>query len=92
VSTVLMRHPGLPPEQEIEVDEAALPHYTGAGWQQVPAKELEARAARKAKADAEARAAAEGDVAAAEPEPAEPTTERPARTRAKAHEKNAEEN
>lgn len=92
-----MRHPSLPADQEIEVDRAALPHYTGSGWQQVPAEELEARAARKAKADAEARAAedADAEVTADEPEqpePAEQPTEKPARSRVKANEKKTEEN
>jgi hypothetical protein len=94
VSTVILRHPTLPDAQEIEVDAAALPHYTGAGWQQVPAEELEQRAALKAQAQAEA--AATEEAATAEPEdqpdetePAEPTT-RPARSR-RAHEKKAEE-
>jgi hypothetical protein len=108
VSTVLLRHPSLPADQEIEVDRAALPHYVGSGWQQVPAEELEARQALQAKADAEARAAeqdAEADQAEAPardaepeaaPEPADepsepPTTERPARSRAKAPEKKTEE-
>jgi hypothetical protein len=100
--TVILRHPTLPEHQEIEVPRDALPHYTAAGWQQVPAEELEKRAALKAQAEVEARAAEEtaepgqaGDLESAdEPEqaePAEPTT-RPARSRAKAPEKKTEEN
>ncbi|MGW0579635.1 hypothetical protein ACWD25_27550 [Streptomyces sp. NPDC002920] len=61
MSTVLMRHPTLPPEQEIEVDEQAVPHYANAGWLHVPAEELDARAAAAAKAAAEQAAAAEGE-------------------------------
>jgi hypothetical protein len=95
VSTVVLRHPTLPSAQEIEVDAAALPHYTGAGWQQVPAEELEQRAALKAQADAEAAATAAGEVPEPvdEPEqsePAEALTEKPARSR-KAPEKKTEE-
>ncbi|SHI68401.1 hypothetical protein SAMN05444521_8229 [Streptomyces sp. 3214.6] len=48
-----MRHPSLPPTQEIEVDEQAVPHHANAGWIAVPAEELEARAAAAAKAAAE---------------------------------------
>ena len=73
-----MRHPTLPPEQEIEVDPDAVPHHAGAGWQVVPAEELEARAAEaaaKAKAEAEAQAAEE---------------KTPARSRAKSSERKSE--
>jgi hypothetical protein len=97
VSTVILRHPTLPETQEIEVDADALPHYTGAGWQQVPADELEQRAALKAQAAAEAAAAEETDRAAEtadEPEQSEPAepTDRPARSRTKtAAKKNEEE-
>lgn len=98
MSTVILRHPSLPEGQEIEVDAAALPHYTGAGWQQVPAEELQKRAELKAQAETEARAAEEkaaGETEAADqpeqPEPADTPTERPARSR-RAHEKKAEEN
>jgi hypothetical protein len=92
---IVMRHPTLPPAQEIEVPRDAMPHYTGAGWQRVPAEELEQRAALKAQAEAEAAAAAAGEVAetADEPEqsePAEAPTEKPARSR-KAPEKKTEE-
>lgn len=52
-----MRHPSLPPTQEIEVDEQAVPHHANAGWIPVPAEELEARAAAAAKAAAEKAAA-----------------------------------
>jgi hypothetical protein len=96
VSTVILRHPTLPEGQEIEVDAAALPHYAGAGWQQVPAEELEKRAALKAQALAEA-AAAEEKAGETEPadkpeqsEPAEPT-DRPARSRTKTAAKMTEE-
>jgi hypothetical protein len=94
--TITMRHPNLPAEQEIEVPREAMPHYTNAGWQLVPAEELEKRAAAKAKADAEARAAEETSkpTPADQPEqsePAEEPTERPARSR-RAHEKKTEEN
>jgi hypothetical protein len=96
VSTVVLRHPTLPPAQEIEVDAAALPHYTGAGWQQVPAEELEQRAAIKAQAEAEAAATAAGEVSTPVEEPeqselAEEPTERPARSRTKATPKKDEE-
>ena len=95
MSKVVLRHPTLPPEQEIEVDAAALPHYTGAGWQQVPGEELEQRAAIKAQAEAEAAATAAGEVSvpADEPEQSEPAepTERPARSRTKATPKKDEE-
>lgn len=92
--TIVMRHPTLPAHQEIEVPKDAMPHYTAAGWQLVPAEELQQRADLKARAEAEARAAEEKAAAetADEPddsEPAEPTT-RPARSR-RAHEKKAEE-
>lgn len=95
-NTITMRHPTLPSDQEIEVPRESMPHYTAAGWQEVPAEELEKRAALKAKAAAEAAAAEEKSQAetADEPEksePAEAPTERPARSRAKAHEKKAEE-
>lgn len=94
--TILMRHPDLPASQEIEVPKDAMPHYTGAGWQLVPAEELEKRAAVKAQALAEA-AAAEEKASETEPadkpeqsEPAEPT-ERPARSRTKTAAKKTEE-
>lgn len=89
--TIVMRHPGLPKDQEIEVPKDAMPHYTGAGWQQVPAEELEKRAALKAQAQAaaEEEATAEPEDQPDEMEPAEPTT-RPARSR-RAHDKKAEE-
>jgi hypothetical protein len=94
--TITLRHPTLPATQEIKVPKDALPHYTGAGWQQVPAEELEKRAALKAQAEAEAAAVAEGEIAetADEPEqsgPAEVPTEKPARSRVKAPEKKTEE-
>ncbi|HEY9375172.1 hypothetical protein [Streptomyces sp.] len=92
MSTVTLRHPSLPADQEIEVDAGALPHYAGAGWQEVPAEELEKRAALKVKAQAEAAAAEE--QAADEPEQSEPaeSTDRPARSRTKtAAKKNEEE-
>lgn len=87
--TIFMRHPTLPEDQEIEVPREAMPHYTSAGWQLVPAEELEKRAELKAKAAAE-----EQTEPADEPEKSEPAepTERPARSRAKAHEKKTEEN
>ncbi|MEV6737876.1 hypothetical protein AB0N14_13475 [Streptomyces sp. NPDC051104] len=93
--TITMRHPTLPSDQEIEVPRDAMPHYTAAGWQQVPAEELEKRAAAKAKTEAEAAAAEEEagrePQAADEPEQSEPaeSTERPARSRAR-HEKKGE--
>jgi hypothetical protein len=88
VSDVTMRHPTLPGHQEIQVPKDAVPHYTGAGWQIVPAEELQRRADEKAKADAEAAASETAD----EPEQSEPaeSTERPARSRAKAPEKKGE--
>ncbi|GAA1065203.1 hypothetical protein [Streptomyces asiaticus] len=98
--TITMRHPTLPKDQEIEVPRESMPHYTAAGWQQVPTEELEKRAALKAQAEAAAAAAeeratdkAETAEPADEPEKSEPAepTERPARSRAKAHEKKAEE-
>lgn len=93
--TIVMRHPTLPADQEIEVARDAMPHYSGAGWQLVPAEELAKRAAAKAKADADAAAAEEAAVSKAvdvpdESEPAE-STERPARSR-RAHDKKTEEN
>jgi hypothetical protein len=92
--TITMRHPTLPERQEIEVPRDAMPHYTAAGWQQVPQKELDERAAAKAKADAEAAEAADESPAPTDQpeqsEPAEPTPDRPARLRAKAHEKKGE--
>jgi hypothetical protein len=91
VSTVILRHPTLPETQEIEVDADALPHYTGAGWQQVPADELEQRAALKAQAAEETDRAAETADEPEQSEPAEPT-DRPARSRTKtAAKKNEEE-
>lgn len=66
MSTVTLRHPSLPPEQEIEVPKDAMPHYTAAGWQLVPSEELEQRAARKAQAAAEAAAAEEAAQGEAE--------------------------
>ncbi|MEU2924210.1 hypothetical protein ABZ636_03985 [Streptomyces sp. NPDC007251] len=93
--TIIMRHPTLPDDQEIEVPKDAMPHYTAAGWQLVPAEELQRRAAAKAQADAEAAAAEEKPEQPSEDEPeqsepAESTTERPARSR-RAHEKKNEE-
>ncbi|HEY6116225.1 MAG TPA: hypothetical protein VI172_09730 [Candidatus Dormibacteraeota bacterium] len=83
MSTVVMRHPSLPPEQEIEVDEQAVPHHANAGWIPVPAEELEARAQAAAK---EAARAAAAEKAAAEPQAAETesaeTESAPARRRA----------
>jgi hypothetical protein len=32
MSTVRMRHPSLPEEQQITVNEAAVPHHRSAGW------------------------------------------------------------
>lgn len=90
--TIIMRHPSLPERQEIEVPKGAMPHYTASGWQQVPQKELDERAAAQAKADAEAAAAEE--QTADEPEQsesAEPTDERPARSRTKTAAKKTEE-
>lgn len=83
-----MRHPTLPPEQEIEVDEAAVFHHAGAGWMVVPAKELEARAAA-ARAAAEAELAAQ--KAAEEPVESETETPDPAPARRRATSKKAEE-
>ena len=94
--TIVMRHPTLPPDQEIEVGRDAMPHYSVAGWQLVPQEELDQRAAIAAAAAAEAAKAEQAeqaapesadadDTAADEPEsiePAEPKM-RPAR-RAKA--------
>lgn len=96
MSTVILRHPTLPESQEIEVDAAALPHYAGAGWQQVPAEELKQRAALRAQAAAEAAAAdetAQGAEPADEPEQSEPaeSTDRPARSRTKTAAKKSEE-
>ena len=98
--TIVMRHPNLPERQEIEVPKDAMPHYTAAGWQLVPAEELKKRAQLKAQAEAEARAAeekaaqgtAETADTADEPEQSEPaeSTERPARSR-RAHDKKTEE-
>lgn len=94
MSTVILRHPTLPPYQEIEVDKGALPHYSAAGWQQVPDEELAKRAAAKAKAVQEALAAeadAQGE-ADAEAEPVkEAESSRPGRSRAKPSEKKGEE-
>lgn len=95
--TIVMRHPTLPKDQEIEVLRDAMPHYTAAGWQLVPAEELEHRAALKAQAETEAAAAEEAASpdgedqpdAPEESEPAEAPT-RPARSRAKAPEKKGE--
>lgn len=94
--TIVMRHPTLPEAQEIEVPRDAMPHYTNAGWQQVPADELEQRAALKAQAAAEAAAAeevTEQAETADEPEQAEPAepTDRPARSRTKTAAKKSEE-
>jgi hypothetical protein len=91
--TITMRHPTLPEGQEIEVPKDAMPHYTGAGWQQVPVEELEKRAALKAQAEAEAAAAEEQAETADEPEQSEPaeSTERPARSRTKTAAKKTEE-
>jgi len=103
---ITMRHPTLPKDQEIEVPREAMPHYTLAGWQLVPQEELDERAAAKAKADAEAAEATawrgvpgpESVSPAAEPEdepeqsePAEPTNDRPARSRTKTAAKTTEE-
>lgn len=87
--TVIMRHPTLPEEQEIEVDEGAVPHHAGAGWFAVPDAELQARTEATAKAAAEAATSQEeaAPVAADRPEdkPA------PARSRMKPAEKKDEE-
>lgn len=96
---IIMRHPTLPKDQEIEVPRDAMPHYTAAGWQRVPDEELQHRAELKAQAEAEAAAADEAANAdtedqpspAQEPEPAEAPTERPARSRTKAATKKDEE-
>jgi hypothetical protein len=101
VNTIVMRHPTLPERQEIEVPRDAMPHYTAAGWQRVPAEELEKRAALKAKADAEARAAEEAADAKPEEQPAdepdaseesepEEAPTRPARSRTRATKKDEE--
>jgi hypothetical protein len=97
--TIIMRHPTLPKDQEIEVPRDAMPHYTAAGWQRVPDEELQHRAELKAQAEAEAAAAEEAATADTEdqpepeqePEPAEAPTERPARSRTKAATKKDEE-
>jgi hypothetical protein len=90
--TIIMRHPTLPKDQEIQVPRDAMPHYTAAGWQQVPAEELEHRAELKAQAAAEAAAAQEAEPAD-EPEHSEPaeSTDRPARSRTKTAAKKSEE-
>lgn len=95
--TIIMRHPTLPADQEIEVARDAMPHYTNAGWQLVPQEELDKRAEAEAKAKAEALAAEEA-ATAPEPtdepeksEPADETPERPARSRTKANPKKDEE-
>ncbi|MFI5973509.1 hypothetical protein [Streptomyces sp. NPDC051452] len=54
--TIVLRHPTLPAEQEIEVRRDAMPHYTAAGWQLVPQDELDKRAALAAAAAAAAAA------------------------------------
>ena len=98
-NTIVMRHPNLPKDQEIEVPRDAMPHYTAAGWQRVPDEELQHRAELKAQAEAEAAAAEEAVNAtpedqpepAEEQEPAEAPTERPARSRSKAAPKKDEE-
>lgn len=92
---IIMRHPTLPKDQEIEVLRDAMPHYTAAGWQQVPDEELQHRAELKAQAEAEARAAENAastnhEDQPDEPEqsePAEAPKERPTRSRAKAADK-----
>jgi hypothetical protein len=94
--TITMRHPTLPEAQEIVVPRDAMPHYTNAGWQQVPVEELEQRAALKAQAAAEAAAAEEATGQAEpadEPEQVEPaeSTDRPARSRTKTAAKKSEE-
>jgi hypothetical protein len=93
--TITMRHPTLPEGQEIDVPRDAMPHYTGAGWQQVPDEELAKRAELKAQAEAEAAAAEEQAEPATEDEPeqSEPaeSTERPARSRTKTAAKKTEE-
>jgi len=68
-----MRHPSLPPTQEIEVDEQAVAHHANAGWLPVPAEELAARAAAAAKAAAEKAAAERGEQLP--PDPAGDDTE-----------------
>ncbi|MFI6560398.1 hypothetical protein [Streptomyces sp. NPDC050534] len=102
--TIVMRHPTLPKDQEIEVPRDAMPHYTAAGWQRVPAEELDKRAALKAQAEAEARAAEEAADAKTEdqpetdpdaseepePESEEASTSRPARSRTRATKKDEE--
>jgi hypothetical protein len=83
-----MRHPTLPPEQEIEVDEGAVPHHAGAGWQVVPADELAVRSAEAAKAaavltaqrDSEDQSAPAPSAQVSDPSDEKPT---PARSRAK---------
>ncbi|MFJ6841345.1 hypothetical protein ACIQRE_01600 [Streptomyces griseoluteus] len=77
MSAAIMRHPDLPPHQEIEVDRDAVPHYVRGGWQQVPAEELAERAARAAAERAAAAAETEPEHAPAEPEP-EQAQEHPA--------------
>lgn len=97
--SIIMRHPTLPEDQEIEVPRDAMPHYTAAGWQRVPDEELQHRAELKAQAEAEAAAAEDAANAdtedqpspAEEQEPAEAPTERPARSRTKAATKKDEE-
>jgi hypothetical protein len=99
--TIVMRHPTLPKGQEIEVPRDSMPHYTAAGWQRVPAEELEKRAALKAQAEAEAAAAEEAADAKPEDQPddepdaseeSEPEEApiRPARSRTRATKKDEE--
>jgi hypothetical protein len=60
--TIVMRHPTLPRDQEIEVPRDAMPHYSAAGWQRVPQEELDERAALAAAAAAEqAKAEEQGE-------------------------------
>ena len=87
MSTVIMRHPSLPRDQEIEVEETAQAHYAQAGWQVVPAEELEAREAKRLAAvqavlDAEYGPAPDAQAPAETAESADVPAEEPPKKRA----------
>jgi hypothetical protein len=73
---VWMKHPDLPPEQMIEVQEQSVPHYQAAGWSVTDAP------VKPARKPAPVVGADESVPAVAVEENNEPALEKPARRRA----------
>ncbi|MFF0597923.1 hypothetical protein [Streptomyces antibioticus] len=82
-ATVWMRHPGLPPEQLVEVPERAVPHHQAAGWETVepPAPEPKLPPAPARVTAGPAAGALEEGALPEDPAPDEAAAIKPRRTR-----------